>query len=81
MYGPVSASYPGKYPFGAFAAFVVGLYIFAAIRFLHSKRMRSENGPTRGEDVTKQSSLRQIVGLGVFCAFLVGVCFWEIYRH
>lgn len=81
MIGPVSSGYPGKYPFFVATAFVLGLYVFAVIRFRRLKRVRAEDGTVRKEDVSRQESLSQIVGLGVFCAFFVSVCLWEIYRH
>lgn len=81
MFGPVSSDYPGKYPLFGIIAFVLGLYVFAMIRFGSLKRVRSEGGAIRREDVFKQEYLSQIVGLGLFCAFLVGVCVLEICRH
>jgi hypothetical protein len=81
MFGPVSSGYPGKYPLFAATAFVMGLYIFAIIRFRGLKRVRFEDRIIHKEDFLKQESLIQILGLGAFCAFLVGVFLWEVYRH
>lgn len=81
MFGPVSSGYPGKYPLFASAAFVVGLYVFAIIRFRRRKRVRPEDRTIHKEDYLKQESLIQILGFGGFCAFLLGVFVWEIYRH
>ena len=81
MFGPVSSGYPGKYPLFAFTAFVVGFYVFAIIRFRRLKEVRLEDRTIHKEDFLKQESLIQILGLGVFCAFFIGVFVWEIYRH
>jgi len=81
MFGPVSSGYPGKYSLLGVIAFVLGLFVFAVIRFRSLRCVRSEGTTIRREDVFKQQSLSQILGLGVSCALLVGVCLLEIYRH
>ena len=81
MLGPVSGGYPGKYVCFAFAVFVAGIYAFSLVRFRRVVNPQRKAGAIHRDDYLKKPSWPEMVGVGVFCAFLVGSVLWDVYTH
>jgi hypothetical protein len=70
MGGPISSGYAGKTASLCFVAFIAILYGFTLA-----------SAYKRRHDPVKKMPVNGVVGVGLICAYMIGMMIWEIWKH